>query len=144
MPKLKLPQRYLDQQLLIACKEGQLDHAQLAIAAGANVNWRTQGFATTPLHEAASNGHFAIAMLLIKAGANASAKNIKGTPPQAPRDDNSLAVLLADAVQKQQGHANRVTDDFLLTPQDIAKEQESHAARVTEDRKDKGPPQVGG
>jgi hypothetical protein len=128
MAKLKLTQEQLDDHLIRACKQMNFGYAQVSIAAGANVNTRTTfeiNRDVSPLHLAVSSkyANSEIVQLLLAHGADPSSKNSAGQTP-ADKVVGTYPVFttwLADAA-KQQGHTGRVTAE----------------------RKDKGPPQVGG
>ena len=104
---------------------GHPDMVKLLIAKGADMHIVTAVSHQTPLHLAAALGHRDIVTLLIGyAGADISAKNARQQTPVhlALANNHPDIVELLDNVAKEQGHAGR----------------------VTEERKDKGPPQVGG
>ena len=100
------------------------DLVKLLIERGADVNAKST-LANTPLHWAVEYAHLDIAKFLIEKGADINAPN---TFDETPRQ-----------LAKSHGIANIVK---LL--EDAAKQQRGHAGRVTKERKDKGPPQVGG
>ena len=60
-----------------AARAGELGAVQTLIKAGAQVNI-AENFGYTPLHEAAENGHREVAEALLSAGADQSAKLVKG------------------------------------------------------------------
>jgi ankyrin repeat protein len=112
------------EQLYRAVKAGDHDAAEAAIDAGANIDLKATLF-QTPLHLAAAFGHTDVAKLLIERGADINARNALDKTP------------LDSAVHF--GH-----DDIVDLLKNAAKQQLRHAARVRDERKDKGPPQVGG
>ena len=112
------------EQLYRAVKAGDHDAAEAAIDAGANIDLKATLF-QTPLHLAAAFGHTDVAKLLIERGADINARNALDKTP------------LDSAVYF--GH-----DDIATLLEDAAKQQQGHTGRVTGERKDKGPPQVGG
>jgi ankyrin repeat protein len=79
------------------------------------------------LFEACYQGHLNYAKVAMAAGANV---NARGTDA-AQRTPANYARLI--------GHT-----DIAAFLENAAKQQKGHAGRVTEERKDKGPPQVGG
>jgi ankyrin repeat protein len=129
MDNIKLTQQALDEHLLWACDEGSSRYAALAVAAGANVNVLNDND-QTPLHVVAGTYNKPpaelrrIAELLIQNGADPNARSNLGNTPKdlAERQGNEDLSRLLETAVNQQGHAGRVTGE----------------------RKDKGPPQVGG
>ena len=110
-------------------KARTLDAVQLLIAGGADVDAQNNG-GSTLLHLAAYGGRFDLARLLVQNGADLDIKSrSKDTPWDALLSYSSRLLSKADVVH-------------LL--EKALKRQEGHAGRVTEERKDKGPPQVGG
>jgi ankyrin repeat protein len=79
----------LNQQLIEAAKEGDLERVKALIAAGANVNAK-KNYGETALMYTAMLGHTEITQLLIKKGADVNAKT----------KDGETALSLA----KEQGH----------------------------------------
>jgi ankyrin repeat protein len=114
------------QTTLLHCAAGMGDSdiIGLLIENGADINAKGPE-QTTPLHWAAAANEADAVLLLIEKGADVSPVDTwEETPAQyaAKRGHNQLATILDRASKEQQGHAGRVTDE----------------------RKDKGPPQVGG
>ncbi len=95
----------------------------MLIAAGADIHAKDSGD-STPLHWAAYGKASEIVAILITSGADVKAKDCVADTP------------LDIATQ----NGDRVSVAILKT----AATQKSHAGRVAEERKDKGPPQVGG
>jgi len=101
-----------------------LDIVTLLIDKGADVNAKST-LEQTPLHRAVEAGNFDIVKLLIAKGADVNVKNtFQETPLQLAKTSGSTEIVK------------------LLT--NAAQQHPSHAGRVTEERKDKGPPQIGG
>jgi ankyrin repeat protein len=109
--------------LFEAAENGDVSKVQAALDAGANIN--THGnLLESPLHDAALNGHTKVVQLLIARGANVNAMDVFDKTPKdwAFAKGHFKIVQLLEDLGKHQGHADRVTGE----------------------RKDKGPPQVGG
>jgi ankyrin repeat protein len=119
----KITQEEATKKLFQAARTGNVAGAQAAIDAGADINAKG-AFGQVPLHQAVWGDHSETIKLLIAKGADVNTTdNVRETP-------------LYRAVRR--GKA-----DIIEMLEDAAKQQ-GHAARVTEERKDKGPPQVGG
>ena len=113
-----------EELLFNAIRTSNAEMAQQAIDLGADVNARNK-FGETSLHFAAWNGQPELAKLFIENGADMNAKN----------DRNETPLQLAT----KHGHP-----DVVKVLEDAAKQQQSHAGKIADERKDKGPPQVGG
>ena len=91
-------QRELNNGLLYASQEGNLEEVKSLLDRGANVN--AEGvYKWTPLHRAALNGHTEVARLLIDRGANVNAENGAKQPPlhkAALNGHREVAKLLID------------------------------------------------
>jgi ankyrin repeat protein len=112
-----------------AVRNGQGDTVNLLVENEAQVDAKDKD-GETPLHSAARGGYTQIAKLLIHKGADIVATN---KLQQTPR-----------LVAKRNGH-DAIEDILVELLENAAKaKQQRHAARVTLDRKDKGPPQIGG
>jgi hypothetical protein len=72
--------REIDQNLLDASRDGDLEKAKRALENGANVNFKWD-YGTTPLHQASQNGHDAVVSLLLDNGANVHVKGFLGMTP---------------------------------------------------------------
>jgi ankyrin repeat protein len=72
--------RQVDQDLLNASTEGDLEKAQRAIEKGANIA-RCQSIGYTPLYVASQYGQDAIVSLLLEKGANVNVQDKGGTTP---------------------------------------------------------------
>ena len=114
--------------LIPAAAAGNLFDVQAALDAGANVNAKDRSGAT-PLHWAVERDDLDIVKLLLTHGADADVAN--------RQTDNHTPLTLALALACQH------TDIAKLLLEKATKRQ-GHAGRVTDERKDKGPPQVGG
>lgn len=119
----KLTQAELDGHLFEACKTKNKAHATLALATGANPN-AVSDLGMTPLHVAAQRSSHDIIQVLLGAGADVSAQDNGGRLPIH--------------------YANGRDADWIVAAISSASRQQGHADRVIEERKDKGPPQVGG
>src|SRR5687768_3501505 len=64
-----------------AAELGQLDLLGALISAGANLNSRTRLGRHAPLHVAATNGHGAAVLALVRAGADPHAASVGGSTP---------------------------------------------------------------
>ena len=123
MVKFTMTQKELDDTLLKACEDGELLYIKALLVAGASINARDFD-QWTPLHHAVDLGATDITKFLIDNGSDIGAIGVDGLTPAdiaANHKYSNIAQMLSNAAE-QQGHANR----------------------VTEERKDKGPPQVGG
>ncbi len=143
-------------QLYTAISNGNVDDAQAALLSGANVNTKIESV-LTPLRYAMSIGHLPVVEFLIDRGADINLKDYDGDPAlhSAVKVGDSLIVKLliekgADLDAENEGHqtprqlaADRGLTEIVTLLNNAAKQQ-GHAARVAEERKDKGPPQVGG
>lgn len=111
-------------RLLVAVRRGDLPSAQKAIDAGANVNAEsTEGI--TLLHWAIDCSSLDMIRLLIDNGADVAARSASGATSHhyaIQRGNDAITDLIKQATKQQQGHT----------------------ARVTDERKDKGPPKIGG
>lgn len=157
-------QREADALLFQAAQTGKVSDAEAAFEAGANVT-ATMTEKLTPLHVAARNGHSGIATLLIDKGADVNAETLdKQTPLHfAARDgkEGTATILIASganlnakselviaetprdtAVRSNRTNIVELLDDAARIVEHAAKQ--GHARRVAKERKDKGPPQVGG
>jgi len=147
-----------NRRLFQAIENGKVARARSAIEAGADVNAR-DGLTRTPLHLAARYNHRPIAELLITRHADVNARDDDGATPlhyAACHFDHKLEtaeLLIAHGADIGARDNNRkglddwaiqeFNYDFIELLKEAAKQQ-GHAGRVTEERKDKGPPQVGG
>jgi Ankyrin repeats (many copies) len=148
-------------RLLEAAKAGWIEETMQALTDGADVNSQ-DGQHTTALHWAVIGTHPEVARLLVAKGADINLqdnlkqtpldiaeKELKATNPHYSRliaDRSTLiAILNAAAAAKQQRHTvDQTVGEFLLGTDAVKEDEQDHAARVTGERKDKGPPQVGG
>ena len=113
--------------LFEAACTGETTTVRRLVAAGINVNTKDNyGCGRTALHNAALNGQNDVIQLLLASGAKVDVKADL---------DGKTALDYATL-------ARHVEAAKLL--KEAAKEQQGHAGRVTGERKDKGPPQVGG
>ena len=71
----------LDDQLIKAIQNNDLERCKTLISDGADVNAKNDWHEQTPLHNAAYYGHLKIAELLIKKGAKVNAKDSDGWTP---------------------------------------------------------------
>ena len=83
---------------LTACAEKSLKTIETLIKKGALVNVRSQD-GTTPLHIAAKRGFFEIVVLLLKNGADHSARNIHGDIPVMLTTNRKILTILSRARQ---------------------------------------------
>ena len=98
------------QNLWQAVADSDVSAAQVALAAGAEVNARNQ-WQQTPLHLAADTGHTDLARLLIEKGAEVNAKDDEQQMPlhwAANNGYTEIVKLLEDAARHQGGYAGRV------------------------------------
>ena len=117
-------------RLFKAIETNNLADARATLDEGADVNagrdtLNPRQTRDTPLHYAAYDNNAQLTKLLIERGADINAENSTHTTPLSlakHRGHTEIAELLETAAAKQRGHAGRVADE----------------------RKDKGPPQVGG
>jgi len=89
----------INRLLRFACRFGDLDIAQHLLDVGANGSAKATGSKETPLHHAATNGHRALARLLVDRGADVSAVEKDGSTPlhrAATKGHEALAQLLID------------------------------------------------
>jgi ankyrin repeat protein len=129
-----------------ASSSGYRDIAELLISHGADVNTAEKMHRNTALHMAADAGHLAIVQLLVEHGADVNAEDDFSRTARrwAAKSGHGSVVEYLDSVA-QKRHAERVTGDLLWKLKSEADaRQRDHADRITEQRKDKGPPQVGG
>ena len=117
MDKPKMTQKDLDACLFEACQTSNLNYARLALASGANVNAK-DNVGNTPLHFATARSNEELTATYI--------------------DRGELVAALVDC-----GADMNAANNAGRTPLHYATQQ-GYAGRVTEERKDKGPPQVGG
>ena len=110
--------------LWVAIEHRDVVAAKAAIEAGADVNARNR-IDETALHHAAAFNSSRMVTLLLDSGADANVKDYAG---QTPLD-------IAKAAASPRPRMIAVLE---------AAKQQGHAGRVIQERKDKGPPQVGG
>ena len=149
---------YATAMLFSAARTGDVAKARAALDAKADVTATTTGN-LTPLHVAAYNGDAHLAKLLLENGADVNAKTLEQQTPLhfAARNGtwSTVGLLLArgadvNASESVSGEtplqaATRFgRDDIVVLLENAAKKQEGHAGRIIDERKDKGPPQVGG
>ncbi len=107
-------------RLFLAVRDGNLIDAQTALDKGANMNAQDER-GNTPLHIAALTGAQVAVQFLLQSGADRTIKNGRGFTAE----EEMLIPIKA----------------LFSTPPNP---NIGHAGRVSEERKDKGPPQVGG
>ena len=147
-------------QLFEAAQHGVVKDAKAALKAGADVNARDE-WRRTPMHWAADFGKTGIVKLLTDKGADALATDYHGDTPHdiAVRytrrttqttltmqiNTEDLPRFLADFRQGKLAHYG-ITDLHIADKhaKRAPRTTQNHAHRVTDERKDKGPPQVGG
>jgi ankyrin repeat protein len=87
--------------LWAASKGGRTQECQSLLTMGADVNWSNKGEGgTTPILEAAKNGHREVVRLLMAMGADTGVRTDKGDNLMhlaARRGDGEMCAMLADA-----------------------------------------------
>lgn len=96
-----------------AAAHGNVESAQLLLAAGANLDDQTTNYGYTPLHEAVWNGHTTMVQLLLTHGAQQEIRNQGGETPlhMAHSRKNPDILTLLEAAQKEEIPATRVMAD---------------------------------
>ncbi|WP_341811169.1 ankyrin repeat domain-containing protein [Wolbachia endosymbiont (group A) of Oxytorus armatus] len=94
----------LDEGLLTAVQDGNLNEAEGLVSRNANVNTRDK-YSWTPLHWAAYKGHLEVAEFLVKKGAdvNAASENLYGSRPIHIAIENNNKNIIEFLLSKEVG-----------------------------------------
>jgi ankyrin repeat protein len=115
----------LEKKLMAAASLGAVDDVRSLLKEGVDVNLRTEARATA-LHYAAYYGQNDMIRFLVSQGADVAATDNDGATPLTyarALEHSTTAQILRDAADRA---------------------RQGYTGRVTGERKDKGPPQVGG